>query len=222
MSNHSVLVLEEELAVHEATLQTLVRRQQEALGRPTSAIATTRTRQHASTSLQARRETLLQARQRHLNLQHEMQQALEKSQERLARVSHRQQHHNKTTIMMEIMRKQPYQTRMNQVISRILEQETDTAPAISIAKFTRADDEIMTKFLETTKLILCRLQVLLPCLHSSDLMQRIMNLTALETLALDQTEPLLLPLENHRHETLCKTCLDLLSILLLASTDEYY
>lgn len=200
MSNpSSVLVLEEELAVHEATLQTLIRRQQEALDVQQVHLQRQEHVQRLE-SLQARRETLLQARQRHLNLQHEMQQALEKSQERLARVSSsaassQQDDGEEATIQND-----------SQGNENITEQETDTAPAIPLPNL-HANDEIVTKFLET-KNSSRRLQVLLPCVNSIDLMQRIMNLTALETLALDQTEPQ----GNHRQETLCKTCLDLLSI----------
>jgi len=201
MPRHDVISLEEELKMHEATLQNLVRRQQ-ALN-----VEEARRQQQAHVerlrALKTRRETLEETRQKHLGLQREIAEALAKSQERLARVlaAAPQEEDDPNSVTEEDVDEAV-------VLEVIKEEQTDNTESDdrveTVVPNLHLNEDVMANFLKTHGE--SGLAVFLTCLNSADLIQRIMNVTALETLALDQSQPE----GNHRQESLWRTCLDFL------------
>jgi hypothetical protein len=164
-------------------------------------------------SLKLRRETLEQARRKHLALQQEIEEALKKSQERLERAI-------ATSIRVD---DDPNAVSAQDDGAEVMDEESESSkeegevdeneslpPAdaqvqevqITVPQL-HCNPEIMQDFWNVASD--SGLVVFLPCLNSVDLIQRVMHVTALETLALDHAHP------NHRLESMKRTSLDFLA-----------
>ena len=132
-----------------------------------------------------------------MGLFHEIQQALAKSQERVARVAAASgvPALNEDTLQEE--KEVPTSTSENQND----EQVPDDTLEISIPDI-HSNEDLMNEFWKSRAD--SSFVVFLPCLDSAGLIQKIMNISALETLCLDMIQPQ----GDHRRESLRKTCLD--------------
>lgn len=157
-------------------------------------------------TLKLRRETLEQARRKHLSLKQEIEEALKKSQERLERAvaaSIRVNDPNAVSAAQD----DDEDVDENMEESNDVDMTTDssslppTEVQIPVPQLHR-NETIMQDFWKVSSDGEEGLVVFLPCLNSVDVIRRLMNVTALETLALDKAHP------DHRLESVKKTCLD--------------